>query len=61
MKVQFQTRGGQTVKFTANPKKKAKKANDYAKYVQRHIGKFLRQGQEPTQAMKSVARQYKKR
>jgi len=60
MKVQFQARDGQTVEFTAK-KKKARKANDYANYVQKHIGKFLRQGQEPAQAMKSVARQYRKR
>jgi hypothetical protein len=61
MKVKFQTREGETVSFTANPKRKPRKAaNSYARYVKKHIGKYLEQGQDPTEAMRSVARQYRR-
>ena len=60
-RVSFRTASG-TVSFQTTGKRKrqsAKRANAYAKYVKANIGKFLAKGQSATQAMKSVAKQYK--
>jgi len=60
-KISFTTRSGETVSFQTRGKRKARRpANAYARYVQKHIGAFLAKGQSAPQAMKSVAKKYRK-
>jgi hypothetical protein len=61
-RVSFRTKDG-PVSFQTTGKRKrqrAKRANAYAKYVKANIGKFIRQGMSAPQAMKAVAKQYKR-
>ena len=61
--VSFITRAGVEVSFTVTGKRKRARrpANAYAKYVQRHIGPFLAQGKTAPEAMRAVAKKYKRR
>lgn len=60
--VSFTTRAGLEVTFEVTGKRKRgrRPANAYATYVQRHIGAFLAKGMAAPQAMRAVAKKYKR-
>ena len=61
--VAFKTKHGMVSFQDKGKRKRARtgKANAYALYVKKHIGKFIREGKTAVQAMRLVAKQYKGR
>jgi hypothetical protein len=49
---------GRVVTFRKQKRSGSQKVNAYARFVQKNIGKYLRKGMDPTQAMRAVAREY---
>jgi hypothetical protein len=52
--------GGRVVTFRKEKRSGGQKVNAYARFVQQNIGKYLKQGMDATQAMRAVARDWRK-